>query len=313
MLRRSSVLNHEVLKSGLSRARPRVREKVPKIVYRLRFESARPQELALVRAVLFNLGFREGDLAGSCVKDVNTIELFGEHPGRINRLEKLFKRLDLKGVKFRKQKLAPEDWLTLWKSRWKPARLTKKIDVVPVWCRRQYKLKTGRDVIYMDTLLSFGTGLHETTRLLAQFIEDKKGGFRSFFDIGTGTGILALVAIKNGAGDVLGVDIGGLSVQAARDNMKTNRLPFRVLRADIQKYASKKSFDFVAANLITADLIAHARKIIGFVKRGGFLGVSGISLDNLSALRKAFSTLPLKCIKVSKGKEWTALLYQKRM
>ncbi len=88
----------------------------------------------------------------------------------------------------------------------------------------------------MDTLLSFGTGLHETTRFMAQFIEDKKGKFKSFLDIGTGTGILALVALKYGAQDVIGIDIGPLSVQAALDNMKANQSYFKVVRADIKRY-----------------------------------------------------------------------------
>jgi ribosomal protein L11 methyltransferase len=165
----------------------------------------------------------------------------------------------------------------------------------------------------MDTLLSFGTGLHETTRFMAQFIEDRRGNFKSFLDIGTGTGILALVALKYGAQKVQGIDIGALSVQAARDNMKANQLIFKVLRADIKKYPSKEKYDFVAANLITEDLIEHAGKIISFVREDGLLAVSGISLDNLSKLRKVFSSLPLKCIKICKGKKWSGLLYQKRM
>jgi len=163
----------------------------------------------------------------------------------------------------------------------------------------------------MDTLLSFGTGLHETTQFMAQFIEDQNGKFKSFLDIGTGTGILALVALKYGAGDVLGIDIGPLSVQAARDNMKVNQLNFKVQKADIKKYCSKKMYDFVAANLITEDLIEHSRKIVSFVKKDGLLAVSGISLENLDRLRKAFSSLPLKCLKISKGKQWSGLLFQK--
>ncbi len=133
----------------------------------------------------------------------------------LNVSRNFFVRLGLSGVKVRHRRLAPKDWLTLWKSQWKPAALTKKLDVVPVWYQDKYKPRQGCDHILMDTLLSFGTGLHETTRFMAQFIEDKQGKFRSFLDIGTGTGILALVALKNGAEEVLAIDIGSLSVQAA--------------------------------------------------------------------------------------------------
>ena len=290
-----------------------MQERIPKIVYQLHIQSDNEQGLALARAVLLSLGFGEGDLVASSLKGKGAIELFDEKQEKLERVKKLFVRLGLPGVKISQRRLAPKDWLTLWKSQWKPAPLTKKLDVVPVWYKDKYKARRGCDHILMDTLLSFGTGLHETTRFMAQFIENKEGSFKSFLDIGTGTGILALVALKYGAKEVVGIDIGQLSVQAARDNMKANRSYFKVLKADIKKYPSKNTFDFVAANLITEDLIEHSKKILSFVKKDGLLAVSGISLDNLSKLRKSFSSLPLKCLKISKGKQWSGLLFQKKM
>jgi len=290
-----------------------IQERIPKIVYQLQIQPSDERGLGLVRAVLLNLGYFERDLVGSFLKGKPVIELFDEHPEKLGAIKKLFGRLKLPGVKIYQRRLAPKDWLTLWKSQWKPAPLTKKLDVVPVWYKEKYKPRRGRDYILMDTLLSFGTGLHETTQFMAQFIEDSQGALGSFLDIGTGTGILALVALKYGAGDVLGIDIGELSVQAARDNMKANQLFFSVVRADIKKYHPKRNYDFVAANLITEDLIEHSTKIAGFVKDGGLLAVSGISLDNLDKLRKAFRALPLKCLKISKGEKWSGLLFQKTM
>jgi len=286
-------------------------ERIPKIVFQLHIQSVNEPGIGLIRAVLLNLGYSEVDLVSTSLKGKPAIELFDCTPEKLDRIEKLFYRLSLVGVKVFKCRLAPKDWLTLWKSQWKPAALTKKLDVVPVWYQNKYKARRGCDYILMDTLLSFGTGLHETTQFMAQFIEDQKGEFNSFLDIGTGTGILALVALKYGAKDVLGIDIGSLSIQAAHDNMKVNQSYFKAQKADIKKYRSKKIYDFVAANLITEDLIEHSRKIVSFVKKDGLLAVSGISLENLDRLRKAFSSLPLKCLKVSKGKQWSGLLFQK--
>jgi ribosomal protein L11 methyltransferase len=295
----------------INRYRMNIQERVPKIVYQLQIQSESKQGLGLTRAVLLNLGYEEDDLVSSESEGRRTFELFDEEEIKLKRIKKLFGRLGLAGVRVRQRRLAPKDWLTLWKNQWKPAPLTKKLDVVPVWYRNKYKPREGCDFILMDTLLSFGTGLHETTQFMAQFIENQQGKFRSFFDIGTGTGILALVALKYGAEDVLGIDIGPLSVQAARDNMKANRSYFDVVKGDIKRYHSKKTFDFVAANLVTEDLIEHAQKIISFVKEGGLLAVSGVSLDNLQRLRRIFSSLPLKCRKISKGKQWSGLLFQK--
>ena len=275
--------------------------------------SASEQVSGLVKAVLLNLGYHDNDLVATVHKGHPAIELFDEHPDKLKRIKGLFVRLKLAGVKVYSRRLLPKDWLTLWKSQWRPAPLTKNLDVVPVWYKDKYKPRRGVDSILMDTLLSFGTGLHETTQFMAQLIEDNRGKYRSFLDIGTGTGILALVAIKHGAEDVLGIDIGALSVTAARDNMKANELYFKVQKADIKKYTSAKKYDFVAANLITEDLIEHSHRIISFVKPGGLLAVSGISLENLTKLQKCFASLPLKKLKVCKGKQWSGLLYQRMM
>jgi ribosomal protein L11 methyltransferase len=165
----------------------------------------------------------------------------------------------------------------------------------------------------MDTLLSFGTGLHETTQIVSQYIEDCSGQFKSFMDIGTGTGILSMVALKSGATQVLAIDIGDLSIEAAKCNFKANRLNAVVKQADITRFRNGQTYDFVAANLITQDLIDHHRQIISFVKPGGYLAVSGISLDNLVKLQSVFRKLPLRCLKTQKGKQWSGLLYQKKM
>jgi len=290
-----------------------IQERIPKAVYRLQIQLKNEQAKALIMVVLLNLGYAEGDLVNSSINGKSTVELFDEYSQKLERLKKLFVKLGLVGVKINLRRLLPKDWLTLWKSQWKPAPLTKRLDVVPVWYKDKYKPRGGCDYVLMDTLLSFGTGLHETTQFMAQFIEDQAGNFKSFLDIGTGTGILALVALKYGARDVLGIDIGQLSVQAALDNMKANQLFFKAQLTDVKKYRSKKTYDFVAANLITEDLIEHAPKIVSFVKDGGLLAVSGISLDNLSKLRQAFLSLPLKCRKISKGQQWSGLLFRKTM
>ena len=184
-------------------------ERVPKIVYQLRIQSANEQSLNLIKAVLLNLGYAESDIVSSSLKNKPAVELFAEQETKLEGVKKLFGRLKLTGIKANIRRLAPKDWLTLWKSQWRPAVLTKQLDVVPVWYQNKYKPRRGRDYILMDTLLSFGTGLHETTRFMAQFIEDQRGKFSSFLDIGTGTGILSLIARKYGARDVLGIDIGG--------------------------------------------------------------------------------------------------------
>jgi ribosomal protein L11 methyltransferase len=146
---------------------------------------------------------------------------------------------------------------------------------------------------------------------MAQFIEDLKGQFASFLDVGTGTGILSMVARKQGAKNVVAIDIGELSVKAARQNMRVNGLTARVMQADIKNFRSAKQFDFVAANLVTEDLIEHRASLLDLVKDNGFLAVSGISLENLPRFCRRFKKPPLQCLKISRGREWSGLLFRK--
>ncbi|MBF0512060.1 MAG: 50S ribosomal protein L11 methyltransferase [Candidatus Omnitrophica bacterium] len=287
-----------------------LQERVPKIIYQLRIQATREEALNLVRAVLLSVGFSDTDLVNLEFAKTPAIELFDEHAQKLSQVEGLFKRLKLSGVKVILRRMTPKDWLTVWKLRWRPAPLTRRLDVVPVWYKEKYKVKRGRDYILMDTLMSFGTGLHETTRLMAQLIENKQGEFSSFLDIGTGTGILGLVALKYGAQEVMGIDIGQMSIEAALHNMKVNRLHFNVKKADIKTYRSSQKYDFVAANLVTNDLITHAKKIISFVKNNGYLAVSGISLDNVNKFEKAFAGFSLECVQKCEGQQWACFLYR---
>ena len=82
--------------------------------------------------------------------------------------------------------------------------------------------------------------------------------------------------------------------------------------AAVQDIAAKKKYDFVAANIITQDLIQMGSRLVKLVKPGKYLAVSGISLNSYSAFRKAFDKFPLHCLKIEKGEGWVALLYKKK-
>ncbi len=289
-----------------------LQERIPSVVYELKITASPSIHEDFLSAVLVALGVPAADIIEESLKGKHVLKVFTEEPKRVEDLAANLRKLKIAGIRLHIKILRPKDWLTRWKIGWKPAALTKQIDVVPVWYKDKYRPKKGRDHILMDTLLSFGTGLHETTRIVSQFIEDHRGCVNSFLDIGTGTGILALVAIKHGAKTIKALDIGDLSVEAAKHNFKVNGAKGQIIRADIRQYKDKQRYDFVAANLITQDLIDNGKRICALVQDGGFLAVSGISLDNLPKLRRAFNELPLKCLKISKGKQWSGLLYQKK-
>lgn len=208
--------------------------------------------------------------------------------------------------------LKAPDWQTKWKKYFVPFNLTRRLRLVP-FGRRDKKTDKKRKRIYIDTAVAFGTGQHATTQLVAQFIEDKRGKFKTFLDIGTGSGILSVVAQKSGARKILSIDTDKDAVVTAKRNFKLNNVTFgRVQKCGIAQFQPQDKFEFVAANLITDELIKNRKAIISCVKPGYYLAVSGISLDNLRRFRSAFSYHHLKLLKLKKKSGWAGLLYEKR-
>jgi ribosomal protein L11 methyltransferase len=289
-----------------------IQERIPQRVFEISFYSADAKNFSVVKAVLLALNFKATDFIEDDDLGKSVLKIYLNNKVDFTKTQNLFKKLSLK-VKVTARILQPKDWASLWKKQWQPAPLTKTLDVVPVWCQKKYKRAKGRDYILMDTLLSFGTGLHETTQIVSQMIEDKKKDIKTLFDIGTGTGILGMVALKHGAKSVFAVDIGELSVEAAKNNFKVNKLKATVKKADINRFAHNKTYDFVAANLVTQDLIAAQNKITRFVKPGGYLAVSGISLLNCPVFEKGFNAKSFIKLETVKAKEWAGYLYQKKM
>jgi ribosomal protein L11 methyltransferase len=286
-------------------------EKVPSLLFEYSISSASNELLASPRLVLETLGFKNDAISQTCEKKRWTLKVFSENKNEMEMVKKAFVRLKLPGLKLSFRQLRPSQWLTRWKTQWKPLSFTKTIDVVPYWYKGKYK--TSKEIIYLDTLMSFGTGMHETTQRIAQLIEDNRRQLNSFLDIGTGTGILALAALKLGAKKVVAMDISPLSIEATKTNLKVNGLKANVFLGDIGKLPAKDKYQMVAANLITDDLLKNRVRIVNLVEPGGLLMISGISLDNLKRLQQGFIHKSLICRQVSKGKQWAAILYAKKM
>ena len=131
-------------------------------------------------------------------------------------------------------------------------------------------------------------------------------------DVGTGTGILAMVAYKLGLREVVMLDHDLQCVRVANANLQINGCRhLKAIEADFKGYESKMRFDFVAANLLTEDLISFRRKLVSMVNPGKYLAISGISLTNYRRLKNEFRQLPLRCLKMIKGKSWVAILLQR--
>ena len=119
-----------------------------------------------------------------------------------------------------RENVREEDWATAWRQYYKPVRVGQKLMVVPSW--EQYQAQEGDVVITLDPGMAFGTGTHATTRLCMRLIEQYLIPGQDMLDVGTGSGILAVTALKLGARKAVGVDIDATAVRVAGENAALN-------------------------------------------------------------------------------------------
>lgn len=167
-------------------------------------------------------------------------------------LQELLERFPHWVVQAKGISLKEEDWATAWKAYFKPVRIGTHFLIKPTW--EQAEVQEGDVVLELDPGMAFGTGTHPTTSLCLGTLEDVIQPGQTVFDLGTGSGILAIAAAKLGA-KVDAVDLDAVAVRVAQENVDLNRVEdqVRVLRGDLGTVLSGQA-DVVIANII-ADVI----------------------------------------------------------
>ncbi|MGO4328866.1 50S ribosomal protein L11 methyltransferase [Cupriavidus sp. 2TAF22] len=163
-----------------------------------------------------------------------------------------------------------QDWVRLTQSQFTPIRIGERIWVVPSWHEAP---EPDAVVLELDPGLAFGTGSHPTTRLCMQWLEQNIKSGESVLDYGCGSGILAIVAKKLGAGDTLGIDIDPNAVEASRHNAQRNRVEAAFA---LPESVSDASYDLVVANILSNPLKLMAAMLSARVRPGGRLVLSGV-------------------------------------
>src|SRR4030043_24682 len=171
--------------------------------------------------------------------------------------------------------LPEQDWSENWKRFFKPVQVTPRFVVKPPWSKM--RLGKGQSSIDIIPGMAFGTGTHATTLLSIQALEEtiKKKGL-CVLDVGTGSGILSIIAAKLGAKEVWGIDTDGVAVENARENVEKNRVSdiVRTRKGSIGNL--HKKFDVIIANIDLKSLRRMRKPLLSHLKKGGFLILSGI-------------------------------------
>ena len=223
--------------------------------------------------------------------------------------------LDADGVTARAAVPEPE-WRDAWKRYFRTVRLTRQIVVVPSW--DVHDPAPDDRVVHLDPGMAFGTGAHESTRLIlgmAQELADRGARPARVLDLGTGSGILALaVAALWPEASVLALDNDPLAIEAARENIAANRAE-AAIRAEVAAAppgsAGAGRFDLVMANIQADVLTGLADSLAPAVAPGGWLALSGLLAEQAAPVAELYRARGLELVEIRPGEgdpAWSAVL-----
>lgn len=207
--------------------------------------------------------------------------------------------------------LPDRDWGENWKKFFKPLRVGSRFVIKPPWAK--IRMKKDDLPIEINPGMAFGTGTHATTRLCMVTMEKrlKKRGV-SVLDVGTGSGILAIAAVRLGAAEVWANDIDRTAIEMARENLHRNGVLDRVRIRQGGVGNIRKRFDLVVANLDFRSLIRMRMALIRHLKEKGVLILSGVLQTEEERLRHRYlETDHLKWIETKQEGEWVCLTFRK--
>lgn len=204
-----------------------------------------------------------------------------------------------------------EDWAEAWKEYYHPIKLGR-VTVVPAW--QSYDAAEGERIIRMDPGMAFGTGTHETTRLVMMMMQDVIRGGERVLDLGCGSGILSLCASKLGATFCAAYDIDPMAVRVAADNIREDGADNIVCGvSDLLRSVdtSGGKYDFVLANIV-ADVILRLLPDVGaYMADGGRMILSGIICPRAEEVRAAAREAGFTILEEREENDWLAILVQK--
>ena len=244
-------------------------------------------------------------------RDTVIIHLYLE-PGasQVETLALIAARMEAAGIPYtvETEGVEQEDWQNGWRKYYHPMDIGKRLAIVPSW--QEYD--TDRVKLILDPGLAFGTGGHETTSLCLEALDERVRGGERVLDIGTGSGILAIAALKLGAGSAEGVDIDPVAVRTAGENAALNGVADKltVLVGDLSDKASGR-YDIITANIVANAIISLAPAVPGLMAENATFIASGIIDSRKDEVIAGLEKAGLSVVEVKEKRGWECIVCKK--
>ena len=252
----------------------------------------RPENTSLIRAYFPN--------------DKETEKRIQEILIKISELPKY--GLNTGSVELKILEVEDQDWENSWKKYFFATHVTKRFVVVPNWDK--YKATENEEIINLDPGMAFGTGTHETTQLCANFLEKYCKENDIVIDVGTGSGILAIIAAKLGAREVIGIDLDPIAIKVAKENIHKNKVSDTVMIMEgdlLSQFNLTDTVDIIVANILPDPIIALLPQAASLLKKNGILICSGIIQNAQSRIIEKLEENSFSILRIKQKGEWIGI------
>ncbi len=205
-----------------------------------------------------------------------------------------------------------EDWATAWKQHYKPLRMGRHILICPAW--EQVNPQPDDLVLLMDPGMAFGTGLHPTTRMCLEVVEELAQPGMTTLDLGTGSGILSIAAAKLGAAPILALDTDEVAVRSAHQNCAANRVAelIQVKKGSLDSLKSTQQWDLVLVNILATVIVKlFGEGLAEHIRPGGLIVLAGIIEEQGPDVLAAMKENEIELVEQRRIKDWITLIGQR--
>jgi len=276
------------------------------MIYKEFLITADPFNADLLSGILWEL-----DITGLS-EEVNCLKVFSSSISQIDIetiLSNLVKNNMLRSFNVEENFIEEKNWNEEWEKSREVIQISNRIIIKPTF--KEYIAKPGEIVLTIDPKMSFGTGEHQTTKMVLRLLENSIKPGMTVLDVGSGTGILAIAAVKLGAVSVIANDIDEWCYKNSIENSELNatagKIDFRICTINEIK---EDNFDIIIANIQKTILIEICNDIKARIKSGGILILSGLLYVDEEDILHIYNTAGFSKIETLQMEEWIAIVFK---